>query len=72
MFDTVLNMPLYYSSCFAMVLRGFNTERAIYGKLIIVYILQTKNFPLFWSRTWMCNIQASERLTKVKKKKINH
>ena len=57
-------------SCIVMVLRGFNIERLIYAKLVIysMHSLQTKNFPLFWSRTWKCNIQVSEKPTKVKKK----
>ena len=32
------------------------------------YSLKTKNFPLFWSHTLKYNIQANERLTKVKEK----
>ena len=32
------------------------------------YSLQTKNFSLFWSHTWKYDIEANERLTKVKEK----
>ena len=55
-----------------MILRDFNIERLIYAKLIIysMHSLQTKNFPLFWSRKWKCDIQVSERSTKVKKKRL--
>ena len=38
----------------------FQTNNSIYSKLRI--------FTLFWSHTWKYNIQAEERLTKVKEK----
>ena len=41
-------------------------ERLIYAKLIIVPT--PKKFTVFWSHTWNYNIQANERLTKVKEK----
>ena len=44
----------------------------MYVKLIIVFTLQTKNFPLFWSHTPKYNIQANESLTMVEGKMINY
>ena len=65
MLDKVLNMPLNYLSCFAVVLRGY-VGRLIHAKLIIVFT-KTKNFPLFWSHTWMYNTETW-KLTKVYRK----
>ena len=63
----VLNMPLDYLSCFAVVLRGIlgnfdicETDYSIHSKL--------QNFPLFWSHTWKYSNQVNERLTKAKEK----
>ena len=71
-FDRVLNIPLDYLSCFAVVLRGIHgnvemcqTEYSIPSKLI------RKLFPLFWSHTWKYNIQVDERSTKVNRSLYN-
>ena len=63
-------MPLNYLSCFFVALRGLHMKINICQTNC--YLLQNRNFPLFWSHTWMYNIQANERLTKVKEKWSNN
>ena len=57
-------------SCFAVVPRGicgtFDIYR--YTKLIIVFTPNFRIFSLFWIHARKYNIQANERLTKVKEK----
>ena len=57
MFDMVLNIPLDYLICFAVVLRD------ILG--IVWYMpnwLSLQTFPLFRSHTWKYNIQANKTI----------
>ena len=58
-------MSLDYLSCFAVVLRGIDRKVDIYQA---DYSTTPKKFTVFWSHTWNYNIQANERLTKVKEK----
>ena len=45
-----------------------NTQEVWYMSDWLYYSLQTNNFPLFWSHARKYNIQANEKLTKVKEK----
>ena len=45
-----------------------NTREGWYMLDWLYYSLQTNNFPLFWSHARKYNIQANEKLTKVKEK----
>ena len=67
-------MPLDHLNRFAMVLRGVHGKVNICQTDYSIYLLQTKIAPLFSCHTWKYNIQAIERLTRVKEKKttINH
>ena len=60
----------YASGSFKLFCRGFNrdTREGWYMSNWLWYSLQTKNFPLFQCHTWKYNIQANERLTRVKEK----
>ena len=62
MFEIVLNIPLDFLSCVAMVLR----ER--YSGLFDICQTDCSVFPLFRSHSWKYNIQANKKLTKVKEK----
>ena len=64
MFERVVNFSLDYSGCFVIVLREINLN-VWYMPYWLKYSLQT---PQFWSHPWKYNIQANERLTKVKEK----
>ena len=61
-------MPLDYVSWIAMALRYMDTRECWYMPNWLYYLLQTKNFLLFWSHTWKYGIQPRERLTKIKEK----
>ena len=61
-------MPLDYLSWLPVVLRYVDTREGWYIRSWLYYPLQTKNFPLFWSHSWKYDIQANDKLTKVKEK----
>ena len=61
-------MPLDYLSWLPVVLRYVDTREGWYIRNWLYYSLQTKNFPLFWSHSWKYDIQANDKLTKVKEK----
>ena len=65
MFDKVLNMPLDFLRCFAMVLKqihgNVDTCQTYYS------IPPNQNFTSFRSHTWKYNIQVNKSLTKVKR-----
>ena len=67
MYDRVLNTPVDYLSCFAVVLKGIHSN---VDKCQTDYSIPSKStiFPLLWSQKWKCNNQANHGLTKGKEK----